>query len=558
MKFKFKNKYLKLRVNNKILLFLVILLAFILRVYKVNQIPPGLYWDEAAMALDAKSISLTGKDHHGNSWWQPIYPSWGDYKLPGYILMAVPFFKLIKTSPEIAIRLPSVLAGTLTVLVVYFLTQELFKNKNINKDKIKYSSLNSKYLSLIASLLLAISPWHLQFSRAAFEGNLALLFNSLALLFFLKARNKKGLLGLTAIFAIFGIYTYYSARIVLPILLVLTFFVFWKKSFKNIAIFLFILMVVYLSFLSLKNTSLAAKADQFRLSTKNILSDILLIQYSNRLIQEDGSSFLAKKIHHRFLYQGKQLGIHFFDHFSGQFLLLSGDSNLRHSSGRVGVLFLIAFLGFIYGEYYLFLKSKKLFIYLNLALLVSFLPACVPYEIPHALRSLNGVLFINIISGFGLFQLIKVVKNRKIFLIAGSCLLFFQFFFYLHDYYVHYSSRSFIAWQGGYREAIDFLNQNYKRAEKVVFTDFYARPYLYYLLYSNYSLEEFQNQRQEILANQPLNYSETKEVGKIEFRPINFEKDKEIENVLLIGTRKEIYKGSQIKNMETFVSWKNY
>ena len=39
-------------------------------------------------------------------------------------------------------------------------------------------------------IFLAISPWHLQFSRAAFEGNIGLTFLLLALIFFFKAWQK--------------------------------------------------------------------------------------------------------------------------------------------------------------------------------------------------------------------------------------------------------------------------------------------------------------------------------------------------------------------------------
>jgi hypothetical protein len=546
---------IKNKISKPLALVLIFLLALILRIYKVNEVPAGLYWDEAAMALDAKAISLTGKDQHGNSWFQAIYPSWGDYKLPGYILTAVPFFKIIKNNSILAVRLPSVIAGTSTVLVIYFLVKEIYKDQKRNH---KYLILNTKYWPITALVLLAISPWHLQFSRAAFEGNLALFFNGLSLLFFLKAKKKKTYLALTAIFSIFGIYTYYSARIVLPLILFLAFFIFWEKSFKNIISFIFIGLLVFIAFLPLRNTPLVSQAEQFRLSTKNIMTDISLIQYANRLIQEDNNSFLAKKIHHRFLYQGKQLIAHFFDHFSGQFLLLSGDVNLRHSTTRVGVLFLVVFLAFIYGQYSLFSENKKLFIYLNLALFICLLPACVPYEVPHALRSLNGVLFLNIISAFGLIQLIRVLRKKKLLLFTVYCLLFAQFIFYLHDYYSHYPSRSFIAWQGGYKEAIALVNQEYNSAEKIIFTDFYSRPYLYFLLYSDYPLARFQQERKSLLAERPLDYSETKEIGKIEFRLINFEKDKEIEKVLLIGTPEEIYKGIKIGDIPTFVLWKNY
>jgi len=549
-----------------IYLFFIIILAFILRLYNVDKIPPSLYWDEAAIALDAKSISLTAKDHHGNFWLQPIFPSWGDYKLPGYILTATPFFKVLAGRIELAVRLPSVIAGTLTVLVVYFLIGELFKLSRF-KDLISKPKNLINAIALIASFLLATSPWHLQFSRAAFEGNLALLFNSLALLFFLKAARKSQYLVLrifwilaSLLLAILAIYTYYSARIVLPIILFIAFIFFWKRNVKNIFIFILFIGLFFGFTMPLRNSNLSAQANQLRLSTKNILSNEEIIIYSAKLIEQDKDSFIARKIHHRFLYIGKQLLFHYFDHFSLNFLILKGDNNLRHSTGRIGVLLFISAFGLIYGEYLFFKKNIKLFLFLNICLLITFLPAAVPYEVPHALRSLNAVVFINIISAYGLVQLFKLLKTKKkTFLLYIICLFFFiQFIFYLHDYYIHYPGRSFLDWQGGYKQAIKAVNKDYDRADNVVFTNAYGRPYLYFLLYSDYSISKFQEYRQTILAQNPQNYSETFNFDKITFKNIEFEKDKKSNKVMLIGTPAELSTGDKIDNINNFKIWKNY
>ena len=536
------NKYCtKILNNNNLVIFLIFFLAFFLRVHKVDKVPPALYWDEAAMALDAKSISLTGRDQHGNLWFQPLYPSWGDYKLPVYIISAVPFFKIIKNNPELAVRLPSVLAGTLTVLVVYFLAKELFKKNNPH------------YLPIIAMLLLAISPWHLQFSRAAFEGNLALLFNSLAVLFFIKAVKSKWRLALVFLFSVLGIYTYYSARIVLPIILISAFLIFYKKSLKNILSLFVVFILIFLAFLPLKFSPLASKAEQFRLSTTNILNDEKIIKYSSMLLDQDEDSFIARKVHHRFLYQAKQLMSHYFDHFSLNFLILTGDNNLRHSTTRVGVMFVVVFIGLVYGEYLLFKDNKKLFLFLNLSLSAAFLPACVPYEVPHSLRSLNAVVFLNIISAFGLVQL----KKRKIILFSVFCFLFSEFLLYFHDYYKHYPSRSYFFWQAGYKEAVEEVYNNYQLADNIIFTDFYSRPYIYFLLYSDYPISEFQEQRQEFLIDNPLDYHETFKIGKIEFRNPNEGDFKSAKTMIITNPKQLINKSASTIN-PAFDVWKNF
>lgn len=534
-------------------LFFIVVLAFILRVYKLGQIPPSLYWDEAAMALDAKSISLTGKDQHGNFWLQPIYPSWGDYKLPGYILTAVPFFKLIKNNPDLAVRLPSALAGTLTVLVIFFLTKEILQQLSISQ------SANWRILiSLTASFLLAVSPWHLQFSRAAFEANLALLFISLCILFFIKSGQKSRWIILAIFSCLAPIYTYYSARIILPLILLTIFIFFWPKSLKNFLVFLITLIVITGLCLPLYLSPLTKQAEQFRLSTKSVINNENLIKYSSSLIIQDNYTFWSKKIHHRFLYMAKDLITHYFDHFSLNFLVLSGDANLRHSTGKIGVLLIIGFLGFILGEYYLIIQNKRLFTFLNLLLLLSFLPACMTYEVPHALRSLNAVIFINIISALGLVYLTKLLKNNKktILLITLYLLLFTQFVFYLHYYYKHYPARSLQWWQAGYKQAVEMVSKNYQ-ADHIIFTNFYSRPYVYFLLYSNYSLLDFQKQRQSFLDENFLDYHETLKIDKIEFRRPEIN-DLIQDKTLIIAAPQELLQNTVKQINPTFVIWKNF
>jgi len=539
----------------KILLILITVFAFGLRIYKLDKVPPSLYWDETAMALDAKTISLTGRDQHGNSWLQPIFPSWGDYKLPGYIISAAPFFMVIKNNPELAIRLPSALAGTLTVLVIYFLTKEFFNNFTSEES----SNATSEVLALTASLLLTISPWHLQFSRAAFEANLALFFNTLSLLFFLKSNKRKFFLLPGSILAILGIYTYYASRIVMPFIFIAALLLLFNKTVKSKTLIVYLLfgLSILLLALPLKFSYLSAKAEQFRLSTKNIFSNPVVISYSTNLFLADGNSFWAKKIHNRFIYKAKELLTHLFDHLSLNFLILSGDSNLRHSTTGIGVLLLAGFIGLIFGEFYLWQNSKKLFVFLNSSLLICFLPASATYEIPHSLRSLNAVVFINIISAYGLIQLFGLIKNKKSLLFAFCFLLFAQFIFYLHDYYVHYPQRSYFAWQGGYKEAVKKVSEEWNRADKIILTNYYWRPYLYFLLYTDYPLKDFQIKRQELLSKNPLNYEETREIGKIEFRQPQKE-DTLLPNTLIIKENNDFFLEKGIELNSAFYIWKNY
>ncbi|MDZ7587601.1 MAG: hypothetical protein U0946_07655, partial [Patescibacteria group bacterium] len=88
-----------------ILLFCLGLLGLIARFWQFSKIPVSLYWDEAAIGLDARYLFTTGKDLNNHSWLQPIFISYGDYKAPVYIWLTALLGKLFSVS-ELSVRLP--------------------------------------------------------------------------------------------------------------------------------------------------------------------------------------------------------------------------------------------------------------------------------------------------------------------------------------------------------------------------------------------------------------------------------------------------------------------
>ena len=173
---------------------IIFFLAVFLRFYKLGEIPNGLYQDETAIGYNAYSILQTGKDEHGVSW--PLYfKSFGDYKLPVYIYLTAISVKLFGLN-EWAVRFPSALFGTLTVVVMYFFVNKLFKTN----------------IAIFSALLLAINPWHLHYSRATFEVTIALFFLMLGAYLL----PRKFLVG-TLCFII-AFYSYNLTRLLAPLL----------------------------------------------------------------------------------------------------------------------------------------------------------------------------------------------------------------------------------------------------------------------------------------------------------------------------------------------------
>src|ERR1035437_2985731 len=144
-------------LNWKILLLLIVSLAGLLRFYQLGVNPPSLTWDETAWGYNAYSLGIDGKDELGRFLPHDYLESFGDFKPQMYAYLDVIPVKLLSLN-EFSTRFPSALFGVLTVLLTYFLVQRIFWN---SKDKKKYA--------LMSAFILAISPWHIMLSRAAFE-----------------------------------------------------------------------------------------------------------------------------------------------------------------------------------------------------------------------------------------------------------------------------------------------------------------------------------------------------------------------------------------------------
>src|SRR3990167_1390640 len=210
---------LQMRNLNKAILLFIILTSVILRFWQLGNVPHSPDWDEAALGWTSYSIIETGKDEYGKSF-PVILRSFDDYKPALYVYLVAPFIKILDLN-LLAVRLPSAIFGVIAVIGTFYLVKELF-------EKFKYR----EHLALLSSFLLAISPWHIQFSRIAFEAQIGLSMNILAVLFFLKGLKNKFFLLPSVIFAVLSIYVYQSEKVYLPILFAALGLIYLKEVLK--------------------------------------------------------------------------------------------------------------------------------------------------------------------------------------------------------------------------------------------------------------------------------------------------------------------------------------
>src|SRR3989344_5605352 len=131
----------------------IFLFAGFVRFYNISEVPVSLYWDEVSQVYSAYSILETGKDEYGNSF-PLLFRAFEDYKTPANIYLTAISVKLFGLN-EFSARFSSAFLGTLSIFFVFLLIKELFR---------KVELVNSNYIALLASFLVAISPWHISFS----------------------------------------------------------------------------------------------------------------------------------------------------------------------------------------------------------------------------------------------------------------------------------------------------------------------------------------------------------------------------------------------------------
>ncbi|MBU3901706.1 glycosyltransferase family 39 protein [Patescibacteria group bacterium] len=453
----------------------VIILAAILRFYHLGINPPSPYWEEAALGYDAYSILKTGKDFHGNSWPLIAFESFGDYKPSLYFYTTVPSVALFGLN-TFAVRFPSALFGTLTVLLVYLLIKD-------------------KRTALIASLLLAISPWHLQLSRAGFEANLGLFLLVLGVFW-------SPALALS-------MYAYHANRILAPLLfLVLAATGRIKKIWSSSIVFLVLILPILWQF----NSPVIRQ----RFAETSALATLDPIIKSNQLIAADGGGTIARLVHHRFWHYSQIFLTNYFNHFSFKYLFLSGDTNPRHSIQTVGGLYLIQLPFLLYGLLQSLKKRTKTDLMLLAWLFLAPIPAALTLASPHALRSLPMLIPLTIFTAKG------VIRFKKIFLI----ILLIEASRYLYLYHQVYPNQWSSQWQYGYQEMVQYVDANQDKYNQIYITRQLGRPSIYYWFYT----------KTDPRLVQALNSSVPKDQGEyLEFGKIKFQDEDYLPNSLVVS-----------------------
>lgn len=521
----------------KIFFISIFLLSILLRIYAFGSNPPSLYWDEASLGYNAYSIAASLKDEHGEFLPLARFMAFGDYKPPGYIYASVPFVWWGGLN-EISVRLPSLLAGLGLVIFTYLITKEIFGRKKI---------------ALLAAFIMGISPWGIHFSRAAFEANLAAIFNLLGIYFFLISRRKKYFILPSIILFIFSFYTFNANRIIAPLMLFVMSIIYLKDIWMNkkwaliSAIIGLIMIVPSFSYLQ-------SRESRLRFQEVSIFNNLDLIKTSNQFQNDDDNNIVSKLLDNRRVFYVREFLKHYTDNFDLRFLFTYGDVNPRLAIQGMGQLYFIELPFLFLGVYFLFKTKNKESLVLFLWVLIAVIPAGVAKETPHALRIISILPVYQIIIALGIYEtanwlILKIKFNRTLLFYF----LFFMFsaniFYYLHNYYIHFPVDWSGEWQYGYKEMVEYVLERENKYDHIYVTSALGRPYIYFAFYKPFSQEEFIKNR--IASRDWYGFWEVKSLGKIifDFKDLSQASGK----ILVVSSESSIHPGYQfiksVKNL---------
>lgn len=453
--------------------FVVILAAF-LRLYSLNSYPVSVYWDEAAIGYNAYSLAKTGADEYGKSW--PLaFESFNDFKLPGYIYLDSIFVKVLGLS-EFSVRLPSAIAGTLAVFLIYLFTKKLFE-KNDNKEEI----------ALLAAIVTAVSPWHIQLSRAAFETNIALTVVLLGLYLLLTGiKSRWAAVGAIPALAI-SFYFYYSSYTFIPLLLLAFAIIYRAYARTNIKYYLAGLLISMLIIAPAIFQLLTSEGSK-RVREVSIFENTAL--YEDYIAASaDAHNIVSKVLTNRRIPLLLESLRGYFTHLSPGFIYFGEDPNPRHHPLFQGNFYIWQIPFLVSGLWLLVkLKDNKLKFFLIAFMAIAPIPAAFTIDTPHSLRSYNLLIPLAIITSLGMAHLLKY----KLWKIVTAPLAIILITIYFFNYYVIYPISSSNAWAYGYDEMfhrVNFLETYYDR---IIVTGYYWKPYIYYLFVNKINPTDYQ------------------------------------------------------------------
>ncbi|OGM04443.1 hypothetical protein A2715_05055 [Candidatus Woesebacteria bacterium RIFCSPHIGHO2_01_FULL_39_32] len=485
-------------------------LGTILRVWNLGGLPWGFFRDEAALGYNAYSIWLTGKDEFGISF-PLVFRSFEVFFLPLYVYLSAPIVGVFGLN-DFTSRFLSSVSGIVALYFIYLIGKKIW----------------NKETGIFTLFVLVISPWHIFYSRGAFEGNLALTLFTAGFYFwisFLKEKTGNNFFISTLLFTL-SMYSYQAERLVVPLFALISVSLvakdLWRVKQKLIfPSILTLFLLIPLLFISFK------AGGYHRVFGVSVFSKE---GAPPGWIEGNNASFF---VNNNVYLRGKQILSLYASYFSPRNLFFEGDFDKQRSVENYSVFYSFFLPFLVIGLFSLTKKSKIEEKLILTWMFLGPLPASFTADPFHTYRSLMFYMPLTIIIGRGFYVFFQDVKKlffwRNLFLIGLVSVSVLNLLLFLYNYTILTQVTRASYWDYGYRQLVTYINSLDIRGQVVV-DDPSTEAYIHFLFFGKVEPISY---HQEVTNLGPLDYYYTNpaeirpnKIGNIEFRKIDWPKER--------------------------------
>lgn len=493
-----------------------------LRFYGNTKNPISLSIDEVAFGYNAYSILKTGRDEYGK--FLPLsFKSTGDYKNPVPVYLMVPSIAIFGLN-EFGIRFPTALIATLSIPLFFYLFMEITGSLSI---------------TLIATLMLTVSPWHIYYSRYVSDHLIAGSLVMMGVLCFLKMLKTGKLFWSAgcAVFFVLSMYTYYAERLFVPLFVLVLLFLNWENLRKRLKqITAFILICVILAFPLI--LSIFYGPDMARAQLTWFGNDVEFVR--NVVVKPLANIPVLGSDALLLFYFGVRKYLNYFD---PGFLFYSGLNMTKGGSYGLGVLYLFEIPFLIFGIFTLLKRGIANRGLIIAWILIGLIPASLTNNEQHPGRTfviLPMLLLISAIGAVELFRLIKTYVNQYLQKIIFACffgLVVWNFIQAILVFSVHFPRQRGENFMEGTKESVEYALENKSKYKEIVFDPnrgieapyIVSIPHMYILFYLQYDPATYQKE-EKIRSDGSFGF-DTFAIRRIDWRV-----DRDKKNTLFIGS----------------------
>lgn len=503
-------------MSKQAVVFLIIsftILGGFIRFYKNISNPPSLSIDEVSYGYSAYSILKTARDENG-VFLPLIFKSTGDYKNPLLIYSLVPSIALFGLN-EFSIRFINALIGTLSIPLCFFLFKALTKSSKV---------------ALIGSLLFAISPMSIYYSRFAHDALIGLFILMLGMLFFFKMLDgRKIFIFPAAITLALSLYAYHSSRLFVPLFLI-SYSIFKFKLSKNTYVFWLIFLIgsLPLIFLSIFGGA-ATRASTVFLSQDIDYTRYVVLDHVQRKWEELMLiSFWIKR---------------YLNYLQPEFLFFNGLNMTTAGTLGLGIFHLFELPWLLIGIVEMIKKLRKFSSFVGIWILAGVIPASLANNEHSASRTLIVLPPLILIISLGAVKFWKIIGNIKKLYLRWAIIFGYMLFtgvFLLKAiliFGIHFPIQRGEAFMEGTKESTMFAISNKDKYQEIVYDPYRGIeapyivniPYMYFLFYSMYDPSVYQNETK-------IHGEDFFSFNKFTYRRINWREDRAKKGTLFIGS----------------------